>query len=157
MSSWLATAVPAKADGQVGRVAARFALVAAAGELATALGILPWSEGEASAAAARCFKDWLAARGDSGPEEISEGIRQVRAFIELHGTSRFEEAWPQDTRKKAEITPETELVIRRTINRAGFRRLEHEGLGENWEYYVLPEAWRNEVCAGFDAEPSPRP
>ena len=84
-----------QADGQVGRVAARFALVAAAGELATALGILPWPEGEASAAAARCFNDWLAARGDSGPEEIASGIRQVRAFLELHGSSRFEEAWPR--------------------------------------------------------------
>ena len=33
----------------------------------------------------------------------------------------------------------------------GFRRLENEGKGENWEYYVMPEAWRGEVCAGFDA------
>ena len=42
-------------------------------------------------------------------------------------------------------------MIRRTINRAGFRRLEDEGTGETWEYYVLPEAWHSEVCAGFDA------
>src|SRR5437763_5958175 len=40
---------PASADGQVHRVANRFAVVAAAGELATALGIFPWSEGEAIA------------------------------------------------------------------------------------------------------------
>ena len=151
MTNWLTATLPPQADGQVGRVAARFALVAAAGELATALEILPWPAGEASAAAARCFNDWLAARGDNGPEEITAGLRQVRAFLELHGTSRFEEAWPRDTRNKADITPETELMIRRTINRAGFRRLENEGKGENWEYYVLPEAWRSEVCAGFDA------
>ena len=150
-TNWLTATLPPQADGQVGRVAARFALVAAAGELATALDILPWPAGEASAAAARCFNDWLAARGDNGPEEITAGLRQVRAFLELHGTSRFEEAWPKDTRNKADITPETELMIRRTINRAGFRRLENEGTGENWEYYVLPEAWRGEVCAGFDA------
>ena len=151
IDKWLTATLPPQADGQVGRVAARFALVAAAGELATALDILPWPAGEASAAAARCFNDWLAARGDNGPEEITAGLRQVRAFLELHGTSRFEEAWPKDTRNKAEITPETELMIRRTINRAGFRRLENEGKGDNWEYYVLPEAWRGEVCAGFDA------
>ena len=150
-TNWLTATLPAKADGQVARVAARFALVAAAGELATALDILPWPAGEASAAAARCFNDWLAARGDNGPEEITAGLRQVRAFLEAHGTSRFEEAWPRDTRNRADITPETEMLIRKTINRAGFRRLEKEGKGENWEYYVMPEAWRGEVCAGFDA------
>jgi len=52
MAAWLAANTPPKSDGQVGRVAARCALVAAAGELATALGILPWPEGETSAAAA---------------------------------------------------------------------------------------------------------
>ena len=150
-TNWLTATLPAKADGQVARVAARFALVAAAGELATALDILPWPAGEASAAATRCFNDWLAARGDNGPEEITAGLRQVRAFLESHGTSRFEEAWPADTRKRADITPEAEIAIRKTINRAGFRRLENEGQGENWEYYVLPEAWRSEICAGFDA------
>ena len=85
--------LPPQADGQVGRVAARFALVAAAGELATALEILPWPQGEASFAAARCFDDWLAARGGHGPEEITEGIRRVRSFLEMHGSSRFEAAW----------------------------------------------------------------
>ena len=120
VDKWLTATLPPQADGQVGRVAARFALVAAAGELATALEILPWPAGEPSAAAARCFNDWLAARGDGGPEEITTGLRQVRAFLELHGTSRFEEAWPKDTRNKAEITPETELMIRRTITGPGF-------------------------------------
>jgi putative DNA primase/helicase len=78
-------------------------------------------------------------------------LRQVRSFLELHGNSRFEEAWPKDTRDGSAISDETELALRRTINRAGFRRLEAEGKGENWEYYVLPEAWRGEVCKGFDA------
>ena len=104
-TNWLTATLPAKADGQVARVAARFALVAAAGELATALDILPWPAGEASAAAARCFNDWLAARGDNGPEEITAGLRQVRAFLELHGTSRFEEAWPRDTRNRGTSRP----------------------------------------------------
>ena len=33
----------------------------------------------------------------------------------------------------------------------GFRRLEQDGQGENWEYFVLPEAWRGEMCTGLDA------
>lgn len=151
VGNWLAATVPPEVDGQVARVAARFALVAAAGELAAALEILPWPAGEASAAATRCFRDWLDARGDGGPEEIAAGLRQVRAFLELHGTARFEEAWPKDLRTDGNIGPETEIAIRRTPNRAGFRRIENEGRGENWEFHILPEAWRGEVCAGFDA------
>ena len=137
MAKWLTANTPPGADGQVGRVAARFALVAAAGELATALGILPWPEGEASDAAARCFSDWLAARGGDGPEEIAAGLRQVRSFLEMHGASRFEEAWAVDSQA-------------RTINRAGFRRKEFEGQGDNWEYFVLPQAWRGELCKSCD-------
>src|SRR5262249_54876174 len=47
---------PHGADGQVSRVAARFGLIAAAGELAIRLGILPWSSGEAAAAVGVCFR-----------------------------------------------------------------------------------------------------
>jgi uncharacterized protein (DUF927 family) len=56
---FLATYVPAGADGQVQRVAQRFALIAAGGELAVAADVLPWLKGEATAAAARCFDAWL--------------------------------------------------------------------------------------------------
>jgi putative DNA primase/helicase len=50
--------VPQSASGQVQRVAMRFALAAAGGELATKAGITGWSNGEAIKAAVRCFKDW---------------------------------------------------------------------------------------------------
>jgi len=147
---WLERHLPAGADGQVARVAGRFALVAAAGELATGLGLLPWPEGEADKAAVRCFAAWLAARGGGGPAELRDGLAQVRAFIEAHGSSRFEAVWPADVAKMADVSPRAEASIRKTVARAGFRRLEHEGVGDRWEYYVLPEAWRSEVCKGFD-------
>ena len=57
---FIAENCPKGADGQVSRVAARFGLVAAGGEMATAFGVLPWEPGEATKAAARCFADWLA-------------------------------------------------------------------------------------------------
>src|SRR5207248_3801720 len=69
---------PASADGQVHRVANRFAVVAAAGELATALGIFPWSEGEAIAGVARCFADWLRQRGGTGSLEAIDAVSVVR-------------------------------------------------------------------------------
>jgi uncharacterized protein (DUF927 family) len=129
--------VPAGADGQVSRVAGRFALVAAGGEMATAYGVLPWQPGEATQAATRCFRDWLTARGGLEPAEEREGIAAVRRFIELHGTSRFEPMGEGG---------EGESVVR-TINRVGFRRTDAAG---GTDYFVLPEGWRTEVCAGLD-------
>ena len=46
-------------DGQIQRVAKRFALVAVAGELATEYSVLPWSTGEASNFADACFRSFV--------------------------------------------------------------------------------------------------
>jgi putative DNA primase/helicase len=136
-SEFMLQHVPAGATGQVRSVAGRFALVAAAGELAREYGILPWSECEALHAVGRCFDDWLAARGGTGASEEQQAITQVQAFIEAHGTSRFEWVGPG--------APEEGTS--RIINRVGFRRRADDGV---WEYHVLPEAWRNEVCKGLN-------
>ena len=146
---WLEEHVPLGVDGQVSRVARRFGLLAAAGELAVELGILPWPAGEADRAAARCFTDWLRARGGTGSAELREGIAQVRSFIEAHGSSRFEPAWARQD-NHASAGDAAADGIRRTINRAGFRRLDGEPSSGRWTYYVLTEAWRNEVCQGLD-------
>lgn len=54
--------LPPDAAGQVARVAKRFALIGAAGEMATTAGITGWPDGTAFEAAHRCFQDWLEAR-----------------------------------------------------------------------------------------------
>lgn len=133
--AWLASHLPAGADGQVARVAARFALVAAAGELATALGILPWQAGEADAGAARCYADWLAERGGAGPAELEAGCEQVRRYIEAHGASRFEAEEGRDTAP--------------TRDRVGWaiRGADGERL-----YLLTPQTWAAELCRGFDAQ-----
>lgn len=131
---------PPNADGQVSRVGARFGLVAAGGEMATAFGVLPWEPGEATRAAAKCFRDWLDTRGIE-PAEEREALSAVRRFIELHGTSRFE---PMGSLADSVGAP----IDMRIQNRAGFRRRDDEG---SIEYLVLPEVWRGEVCAGLDA------
>ena len=141
MADFVARHVPAGADGQVSRAAARFALVAAAGELAIRVGIVPWPEGEASNAAARCFQDWLSGRGGTGAAETTAGIAAVRRFIELHGESRFTR-WG-DGQSDTDDNP-----LRATVNRAGFRRAAAHG---GTEYFILPEVWKSEVCAGHDA------
>lgn len=124
---------PTGADGQVQRVCQRFGLVAAAGELAASFGVLPWPQWEARDAAVACFRSWLEGRGGVEPAEVREGIAQVRAFIEAHGSSRFED-WDGSGSEKV-------------VNRAGFRRKDEL---DQLQFYVMPEAFRREVCAGFN-------
>jgi uncharacterized protein (DUF927 family) len=126
--------LPADASSQVRSVCSRFALVAGAGNLATALGLTGWPDDEADDAAAACFAAWLERRGTAGDGEIEKGIAQVIAFVEAHGSSRFEAAW--DDADGARVN-----------NRAGFRKQEDK----LWQFYILPEVWKREVTKGFDS------
>ena len=76
------------AQGQHKRAAARFALIALAGELATEYGITGWPEGAALKAAAEAFRIWCDTRGQ-GNDEKRQILDQVLSFIERHGDSRF--------------------------------------------------------------------
>lgn len=135
--------VPEAASGQVDRVARRFAVVAAAGEMATEAGITGWPEGEATRAARACFEAWLASRGSIGNAEEVQILRQVRRFLELHGEGRFTE-W---SRADDDHAP-------KTLHRAGFRRSVKDSAGDTvgWEFYVFTETFRTEVCEGFDVK-----
>ena len=76
-------------DGQVHRVAERFALAAVSGELARTILDLPWPEGEAEHAAAVCFQAWREARGGDDPGELLEALAALRTVVEREGESRF--------------------------------------------------------------------
>lgn len=160
--------MPQGASGQVERVAARFALVGMAGELATEAGLTGWAPSESEWAARVCFDAWLAARGGAGNGEVTAMLRQVRRFLEAHGDGRF--TWWHRA---------TDDHNAKTLHRAGFRRMLDER-GEplkkaerveggskadtalyaaltapepedtKVEYFILPEVFRSEVCQGFD-------
>jgi putative DNA primase/helicase len=155
--------VPEAASGQVERVGARFALVGAAGELATEAGLTGWAKGESENAARACFNAWLAARGGIGNGEVVAMLRAVRRFLETHGDGRFA-MWHRAADDHAA----------KTLHRAGVRRMlnaegqpiksdpEHQreygermpaALGESvsFEYFILAETFKGEVCQGFDA------
>jgi len=121
--------VPDEADGQVRRVARRFALCCIAGGLAVRFGILP-PEFDPTGSTETCFRDWLAQRGSIGASEDSAILSTVRLFIEQHGMSRFQDM---------------DRIVDTCVNRVGFRRQVH---GET-EYMVLPESFRAEVIKGF--------
>ena len=154
--------VPRDCSGQVERVGARFALVGAAGEMATAAGLTGWPAGESERAARACFDAWLTARGGNGNGEVVAMLRQVRRFLESHGEGRFT-MWHRGADDHAP----------KTLQRAGVRRmLDAEGnpiktnnqhgaeygdrmpaaMGEgvSYEYFVLADTFRGEVCQGFD-------
>lgn len=162
-SNQLAAAmIPEHSSGQVERVGARFALVGAAGEIATQAGLTGWPVGESERATRACFNAWLAARGGNGNGEIVAMLRQVRRFLELHAEGRFA-MWHRGSDDHAP----------KTLQRAGVRRmLNAEGepvktnsqfgaeygdrmpaaLGEgvSFEFFVLAETFKAELCNGFD-------
>jgi len=123
-------------SAEVLRVARRFALAAAAGEVATGFGLTGWRDGEATKAIDRCMKAWLRARGSIGPSDIDAGMSQVAAFIEAHGASRFQ----SDEATGGE----------KVLNRAGYLHRDRDGKVK--QYLILPEVFRREVCVGFDHE-----
>lgn len=63
---------------------------------------------------------------------MREAIAQVRRFFEAHGDVRFEQMDDHETKP--------------VLNRSGWRR----GYADDRLWYVLPETWRSEVCAGLD-------
>ena len=121
---------PKGAGNQVGRAINRFALVAAAGELATRLGVTGWPEGEAIRAVRVCLKAWLAERGHLGNKEDAATLEQVRGFITAHQYARFADWFNAD---------------HRPANMVGYRRVEAEGVS----FYVLPPGWA-EITKGRD-------
>jgi uncharacterized protein (DUF927 family) len=132
INDFVASNVANGEDGQIGRAEQRLGLIAVAGKLATVLGVVPWQEGEASAAAAWALNQWIEARGGMEPAEVQQAIEQVRLFIEQHGESRFD--------------PLNDCEAKPVLNRAGWRK----GDGASREWKIPPETWRVEICAGLD-------
>lgn len=127
--------IPNNSHGQVKRVAQRFALVAAGGELSILYGITRletsgWQEGDAIDAAIICFLAWLGSREalTSGHEE-ERSLTQLRHFFQAH-ESRFAhfDDWNDEKRQ--------------IHNRAGFKK--------DGEYFCFVETFRKEICSGLD-------
>jgi putative DNA primase/helicase len=117
-------------EGQEKRTAARFGLLALAGELATEYGITGWPVGAATTAMAEGFKAWQASRG-SGNNERQQILEQVSGFIERHGDSRF---------SNGDSTDESQIY-----NRAGWWKDSSEG-----RIYLFSAAGLREALKGFD-------
>lgn len=135
VADFVAAEVSPGADGQIGRAAQRFGLIMAAGELAIALGIVPWRAGAAREAAGWALSQWVAGRGGSEPAEVQQAVATVRLVIQQHGESRFEV-----------IGGDGDGDARPVINRLGWRT----GDGADREWLIPSEIWKSEICAGLD-------
>lgn len=121
---------------QAYRVGTRFALVAAAGEMATQAGITGWQKGQALSAAQICFDNWLNNYGRGGEHEQRQIIKHIQAFIEQHGSSRFE---PRHSHRCPDFEP-------RTSNRVGYRNT------NTGDYYFLMNTFEMEICPPFNTK-----
>ncbi|MFK3829618.1 DUF927 domain-containing protein [Pseudomonas fulva] len=93
-------------NAQAGRVADRFAVIALAGEMAIAYGLLPWTPGIALADCQLLYGEWLSRVG-GGNAEDRQILAGILDFIDKHGSSRFSDVEDQ--------TPDTKV-----FNRAGY-------------------------------------
>lgn len=123
------------ADGQIKRVAERFVIVAAAGELAIDLGVLPYEGGTALEAIRVCFNAWIESRGGLGNYETEEAITQVKTFIEANQSSRFA------------ILQDGYIDEQRITHQAGYKRLTWEN---EYEFFIFPKVFDAEVCKGLN-------
>ena len=117
---------------QAHRVAKRFAIVAAAGEMATQADITGWQVRQATTAVMTCLDNWLDNYGRDGEHEQRQIIDHIKAFIEQHGSSRFQPCY-RSTRLDFE---------ERTPNRVGYRNM------DTGDYYFSKETF-DSVCAPF--------
>ncbi|MBR0653650.1 DUF927 domain-containing protein [Plastoroseomonas arctica] len=146
--AWVASNLPADAEGQVSAAARRFGIIAAAGELAASFGILPWPAGEASRAAAAGFRLWVRHRGGAGAHEDAEAVDHVRRFLVAHGTARF-----APLLREGEPVRLIEGGDRILGGRVGWRWVPADGqaqTGRQQEYLAETSVFRAEICAGRD-------
>ena len=121
---------------QAHRVAKRFAIVATAGEMATQANITGWQAGQATTAVMTCLDNWLDNYGRDGEHEQRQIIKHIQAFIEQHGSSRFE---PRHSHTCADFEP-------KTSNRVGYRNI------KTGDYYFMINTFDTQVCQPFSSK-----
>lgn len=79
-ADWLKK-LPGAADGATSRVAMRFAVIGAAGELATKFGLTGWEDREAENAAEQAFLDWYDRRYGVRREAVESFVKPLQEFL----------------------------------------------------------------------------
>lgn len=128
-----------RASGEYYSVLGIFALVAAVGELAIKLHILPWPEGHAVWAVMGCFSEWVESRRLS---PVAQAIQESRIQSDIK--ARTIAFFRENAVRFVERNTNTEPVE----NLAGYFESKPKGI----MYYVLPDVFRFEICVDLDYE-----
>lgn len=108
-------------SAQVGRVGRRFAVVAAAGELASCWGMVPWPPGAASRAATALFWRWADSFGRDTPREERAILQALRNFI-VANPAAFGALGAEDPTEDELPSPGGRAGEARSLKSAGWRR-----------------------------------
>lgn len=127
--------IKANEHGQIHRVAKRFSLVAAAGELAIQFGILPLEQNEALNATLKLFLGWKKTWTGVGTRESQRLVDQIKSLLQEFGASKF----PVLKEYKMDHNDQVQSLW-------GFRKLE----GDECQWIILSEVFRNHFCKGHD-------
>ncbi len=130
-------------DGQVKRIANRFALIATAGELATKWGVTAWQENNALDACITCFKDWINNRGGYGSQEEGEMLEQVRDEISKNRKNNFLD-WEKAKKDSAMINEFWGYFVNPTENSNGQELSGFE--------FRLTNTGLKSICKGFNVQ-----
>lgn len=131
-----------KVEGQARTVALRFALAAAALEVATKYGITGLQQGESAPAIKQCFDAWLARQGTTGKAEDKQIMENAIAFMQQFAYSHRFPIYPL-------LTPNDTVPT----DLAGYRKRnmgEHDAHQDG--FYILPAVFVSEICKGFDKD-----
>ena len=130
-------------SGQIYRAALRFGAVAAAGEIAAALDVVPWQAGLAQSAALGCFDKWAEGFGRKGLREDRQILIAVRNAIQQN-LSRFgtvRERLDDDDSAASNRTGEA-----RSLSTLGYV---HD-IQPAKTFYLIHDAGWDEILRGFD-------
>jgi uncharacterized protein (DUF927 family) len=133
--------------GQVDRGAFRFALAAAAGELATEFGIVPWEAGQALGAAQFLFDGWAKSFGRTSIREEVAVLRRLVDTIQAN-MARFGSAGDDDFEVNGKGPRAGEARSLTTLGIFGNQKVE----GESEDCYLFyPGGWA-ETFSGMDRQ-----
>tara|TARA_R110001583_G_scaffold76235_1_gene208910 strand:+ start:224 stop:2119 length:1896 start_codon:yes stop_codon:yes gene_type:complete len=113
-------------EPQVRRVAEHIAIIVAAGELASEMGITGWEYGQVSWAGEECFNSWLEMRGGNDSQEAEMGFAVVQDKLIRNGHSKF-------------ITDDKPAP-----------RGQYWGKREGNNYFIFTQVFDNQICKGLN-------
>lgn len=126
---------------QAKRTCERFSLLAAAGEIATEVGITGWEPGDAIEGIKTCFKNWLSNYGYDGNQEERDIIKHFSLYFEKYSDMKFQKITLR-TNPNSSIDQNETSITSINSDRTGYFR-------ESDEVYLIPVNTFEELCKPY--------